>query len=283
MDPQTNCTFYFMDYNSWNQWQASHGTIKNLYESYLGVGNQTPFNLNPMIMKNFYMNPHTGSHQLPDLSLIPAHLEMMGVEADLAYVIGRSSAPRAGGRTGGLKRYYEILNSLKDALSPIKDRNEYDFIFLDCPPSIGLLTQSALVASESFFIPAVPDYLSTIGIQFLQRRVEEMVDRVNKAQTESGIKGRFYGPKRKGIILSRVRVYRWGPPLELVSPQDIVYARLQKDSVLSPLIFKGILSESARVQESAENHIPAGIRSGNTYAQQRSQVEEITEEFLRRV
>ncbi|MEM0134820.1 MAG: AAA family ATPase [Thermoplasmatales archaeon] len=286
MDPQTNCTFYFIDYTTWEKQVKNNGSLKDLFEEYI-KGEFTPptFDLNKVIMRDFYVNPETDGHSLRNLSLIPANLEMMGTEADLAFEIGRrAGAPSHLEKIEGLKRYHEILHILKNALSGIE--KDYDFIFFDCPPSIGLLTQNALIASEKYIIPVIPDYLSTVGLAFLRRRIEEMIERINKARKAIGVEEEYHGPKPSGIVLCRVRVYRWGPPLQLVSPQDIVYERLRRGRDLPwlpPLLFKSFMTEAAPVQLSAEEHIPVGIRSGNKYAQSRSQVEEIAKEFLTRV
>lgn len=282
MDPQTNATFYLMDYNTWEKHAEKYGTLKNFFEYYKKGGLTQPiFDLKNIITDNFYVNYSTGHHTLQKLYLIPAHLEMMGIEADLAFEIGRiAGSLRPEEKVEGLKRYHEILHLLKNALAKIE--NDYDYIFFDCPPSIGLLTQNALVASDGYIIPVIPDYLSTIGIPFLEKRITLMKDWINQARKSIGIDYEFHGPKRYGIILSRVRVRTW-TPLEFVSPQDIIYTRLQMNKDLSPFIFKSFISESARVQESAEEHIPVSIRSGSIYAQSRSQVDEIAKEFLARV
>ncbi len=282
-DPQTNASVYFMDQGSWKTWTDKNGSVLNLFKAYINGGlSSGKFDLTRAIMKDFYVNPETGRHSLRNLSLLPAHLEMMGLEADLAYEIGRRAGDISQSeKVRALKRYQETLGIFKDVLKGIKE--EYDFIFFDCPPSVGLITQSALAASDSYFVPSIPDYLSTIGLNFLNDRVDEMVRRMNEANKAVEDGKTFNGPKRKGVIFSRVRVYRWGPPLEYVSPQDLVIERLKNDKLLGPLLFQNFLSESARVQESAEDHIPVGIRSGAKYAQSREQVEQIALEFLKRV
>jgi chromosome partitioning protein len=282
MDPQTNLSLYFMDFLAWQKFVDQSGSIKDLFAAFLtrGLGGK-PFDVRAAILKDFYVNPETNHHTLPTLDLLPAHLEMMGIEADLAFMIGAAAGPQGQReKVAGLQRYLEVLSTLRDELRTVD--SEYDFILFDCPPSVGLLTQSALFASGQYVIPTIPDYLSTIGITYLESRIKEMVQRVQIAKKRASDSTPFSGPRIAGIVLTRVRVSSWGPPLNLVSPQNVVYDRLMRRTDLRPHIFKIFMSESARVQESAEQKIPVGIRSGKAYAQWRDQVDGITSEFLAR-
>lgn len=91
-------------------------------------------------------NPLTNSllnTEIQFLDLIPANIQLVGAEVELV------STPR---------REYR----LRDALAPIRDK--YDFIVIDCPPSLGLLTINALVASDSLIIPIQCEYYALEGL-----------------------------------------------------------------------------------------------------------------------
>ena len=65
----------------------------------------------------------------------------------------------AGSNPGYRKRFRALRDAIREY--PIAD---YDFVLMDCPPGMSLLTQSAIVASDHLIIPTRPDYLSTVGI-----------------------------------------------------------------------------------------------------------------------
>jgi chromosome partitioning protein len=88
----------------------------------------------------------TRATEVPDLSLVPAHIRLAGAEVELASVIGRE-------------------RKLSQALAPV--RADYDFILIDCPPSLGLLTVNALTAADSVLIPVQCEYYALEGLSNL--------------------------------------------------------------------------------------------------------------------
>ncbi len=82
----------------------------------------------------------------PNVFVVPATIQLAGAEVELVPAIAR-----------------EIR--LKKAIEEIKD--EFDFIFIDCPPSLGLLTINALVASDSLLIPIQCEYYALEGVSKL--------------------------------------------------------------------------------------------------------------------
>jgi chromosome partitioning protein len=85
-----------------------------------------------------------------DLFLIPSTIDLLAVEVELVAREGRE---------------YLLANALKE----IKD--EYEYIFIDCPPSLGLLTLNALVAAEAVIVPVQCEYYSLEGLGLLTRTI----------------------------------------------------------------------------------------------------------------
>ncbi len=84
--------------------------------------------------------------ELPDLILVPATKDLVGAEIELV---------------GAERREYRI----KEALDPV--RSDYDYVLLDCPPSLGLLTLNALTAADSLLIPIQSEYYALEGLSAL--------------------------------------------------------------------------------------------------------------------
>ena len=98
---------------------------------------------------------HTG---VPDLDVVPANIDLSAAEIQLVNEVGREQ-------------------TLARALRPVM--KEYDFIILDCQPSLGLLTVNALACAHGVIIPMECEYFSLRGLALLTDTVEKVADRLN--------------------------------------------------------------------------------------------------------
>ncbi|MCD8205822.1 MAG: AAA family ATPase [Clostridia bacterium] len=92
------------------------------------------------------------------LDIMPANVDLSGAEVSLVY-----------------KRDRESL--LRKALEEVKD--DYDFVFIDCPPSLGILTMNAWVASDSIIIPIQCEYYAMEGVSQLMNTVQLVQKHLN--------------------------------------------------------------------------------------------------------
>lgn len=74
---------------------------------------------------------------------------------------------------------------LKNAIAPIKD--SYDYILIDCPPSLGLLTLNGLTAADSVLVPMQCEYFALEGITLLVKTIKDVQQRYNKELSIGGI------------------------------------------------------------------------------------------------
>ena len=102
------------------------------------------------------------------LHIIPSNLELAGAEISLSNEPGR-----------------DFL--LKKALK--QQGEQYDFIFIDCPPSLGILTLNALTAADSILIPIQTEFLALQGVSTLLKTVDIVKDRLNENLEILGVLG----------------------------------------------------------------------------------------------
>ncbi len=100
------------------------------------------------------------------LSVIPANLDLAAAELELAGEVGR-----------------EMI--LRDKLQ--EDEEPFDYLVLDCPPSLGVLTVNALVAVNEVFLPLQPHFLALHGLSKLLRTIEVVSRRLNSKLRLSGV------------------------------------------------------------------------------------------------
>lgn len=106
------------------------------------------------------------SPALPGLSVLPTHVDLIGVEVELMSAMER-------------ERY---LNRM---LAPLK--KSYDYIFIDCPPSLGLLTLNALTAADSIIIPLQCEYFALEGLSQLIRTIRLIKNSYNNKLEIEGL------------------------------------------------------------------------------------------------
>lgn len=101
-----------------------------------------------------------------NLWLVPSSLDLAAAEMELAGVVGR-----------------EII--LRDKLA--EDREEFDFLLMDCPPSLGVLTLNALASVDEVFIPLQPHFLALHGLSKLLETIDLVARRLNSRLKLSGV------------------------------------------------------------------------------------------------
>ena len=106
------------------------------------------------------------SSQMPFLSVMPSHINLVGAEVELVDLEDRE------------KR-------LKTALESVRDL--YDFIFIDCPPSLGLVTLNALTAADAVLIPVQCEYYALEGLGQLLNTINKAKKQLNETLDIEGV------------------------------------------------------------------------------------------------
>lgn len=117
-------------------------------------------------------------HKTPVEGLIiaPSNIELSGAEIELVNVIGRESA-------------------LKDSMNNVE--KDFDYILIDCPPSLGLLTLNALTTAREVFIPVQTEYFALEGMKKLLKTIGVVTKRLNYQLTITGVIPTMYDARTK--------------------------------------------------------------------------------------
>ena len=119
---------------------------------------------------------------LPGLSLVPAEADLSGVELELG------QAPRRAFR-------------LRDALAPLRDGDAFDYVLIDCPPSLNLLTVNAMTAADAVLVPLQCEFFALEGLTQLLRTVEQVRGALNPSLEIQGIVLTMYDRRNSSSAL----------------------------------------------------------------------------------
>src|SRR6201995_2969012 len=134
------------------------------------------------------IDPHDAIQktETPNLDLLPAHIDLVGAEIEMINLDNREYKMKA------------VLDSVK---------NDYDFIIIDCSPSLGLITINALTAADSVIIPVQTEFFALEGLGKLLNTVKIVQSRLNPALAIEGILMTMYDGRLRlcNQVVSEVR------------------------------------------------------------------------------
>lgn len=110
----------------------------------------------------------------PNMDVVPANIDLSAAEVHLVGEMSRESI-------------------LANILKPVLD--DYDLIFIDCQPSLGLLTVNALVAAHGVMIPMATEYFALRGVALLIQTIDKVRSRLNPSLQTDGILPTMYDPR----------------------------------------------------------------------------------------
>jgi chromosome partitioning protein len=142
------------------------------------------------------------SSNRPGLDLAPASVELAGAEVQLA---------------GAMAREQRLARALPAV------RKRYDYVLVDCPPSLGLLTLNALAAADGVLIPLQSEYLALEGLVQLRQTIDLVVDHINRKLRVFGIVLTMYDTRTNlsAQVQQEVRTHFARELFETVIPRSI--------------------------------------------------------------
>ena len=170
---------------------------------------------------------------LAHLSIIPSNTELVGAELELVDLVSRET-------------------KLKEALAAVQD--SYEYIIIDCPPSLGLLTLNALTAAQSVLIPVQCEYYAMEGMADLQRTISLVQKGLNPSLKVRGIVLTMFDPRNNlsRQVTEEVRQFFGDVVFSSVVPRNVRLSEAPsygKPIILYDVNSKGAASYLALAQE----------------------------------
>lgn len=241
LDPQTNATTVLIGEDRWRMLNDAHNTLVSLFTDALRAdGEPSHFNLEATLQRR--VSPVS---EVRSVDLLPSSLDLIDVQDRLASM---SSG-----------RFYSNnpTDLLRRAVKPILD--DYDYVLVDCPPNLGIVTLNGLRISDGYIIPTIPDVLSTYGIPQIQSRVKAFADNLGETIYELG------------IVITKYRAAS--------TVHNTTAKRLEDDENL-PVVFNTWVPEGNAIAASAEYSPTSTLRQKYAYQGGHEVFRALAKEFI---
>lgn len=250
LDPQTNASVSLISEEKWVEMDQAGHTVAQLFADRLNEHETPKFDIEKSIARHV----STINDGIARLDLLPSSISLIEIQ-DKIPMIALSGNFMA-----------NPLEILKIALRPILDR--YDYVIIDCPPSLGTVTKNGLRISTGYVIPTIPDILSTWGIYQIVDNIQRFANDIGKSIPALG------------IIATKVQANN----LHKRVIEDLQEQRLGRfagsDSLTQPPLFKSHINQTVVVARGVD--VDADIRTfkgkyGSAYMPLRNLTQEIKE------
>ena len=271
LDSQASLTFSFIRPDEWQNSYEQNGTIKAWFDSF---ENGQPIELASLICKPARLAGRLSSRK-GEVELIPSHLGLINIDLELAADLRGANLQQA------RRSFLRVHRRLRDGLSSIVD--SYDVVLIDCPPNFNIVTKTAIVASDHVLVPAKPDYLSTLGIDYLIRSLSQLLEDYNEYASAIPDSDDV-APRVMGVVFTMIQVYRRQPIA--AQRQYVNQVKALRDEQDNPIpVFDAYIRENKSLFGTPGYGVPVVLTSQNpgTYRNVVNELEEFASEFQRRL
>ncbi|MDR0553683.1 MAG: ParA family protein [Treponema sp.] len=167
----------------------------------IGIGSAKP-GVYQLLSGDATVDEVTRPTAIPGLSVIPAGIDLSGAAVELVKQEDRNFF-------------------LRKALDPVRDR--YDYILIDCPPSLGILTLNGLVAADGALIPMQCEYFAMEGLALLLQTISRIQKNLNPQLAIGGIFFTMYDQRTKlaQAVVTQVSAYFQDKVFATIIPRNI--------------------------------------------------------------
>jgi len=269
LDPQASLTFSLIRPEDWEADLSESRTIKRWFDAVTEGGE---INMNDLLFENMFIN--LALRDKGRLALIPSHLGLINVDLELATQLGGANITQV------KRNYVSVHRRLAKGLADL-DQNAFDIVLIDCPPNFNIVTKTAIVASHQVLVPAKPDYLSTLGITYLRRNLNQLITDYNEyAGVEGGDAVGTIDPQILGVLFTMVQFNRQEP---ISAHRGYMNQIRAMDGV--PVFDSCIRENKTAFGQAPETLLPVVLKhyTGATYTNIVEELEGATREFQARL
>lgn len=266
-DAQASLTFSFVTPDFWDENLEGDQTIKSWFDP-ISNGKEPPSLL------DFVHTPEVINRRLQNrggkLDIICSHLGLLNVDLELATLLGGVNMQQA------KRNYLKVHGQLRRAILQLEAESDYDIVLLDCPPNFNIVTKNAIVAAEKILIPAKPDYLSTLGIDYLQRSVNTLIREYNE-YSKMEEDATPISPEIMGVVFTMIQYMNSQP----IAAQRQFMATVKRSGIHT---FESNFRENKSIFSDAPQQLVPVVLNGydlQTYSQIVDEIEGFVDEFTK--
>ncbi len=273
LDPQCNLSFLAIgaaDYIK-HAYTNQSATLKTIFDNYFS---RTNTDASSVILTE-KVNSNAG-YVFTNVGIILSHQELTLLDMKLA-------REKRSGQDYREETKFEIekLSIIKSVIDSVD--TDYDYVLLDCPPNVNLVTQNAFFASDYYVIPAIPDFLSTVGISLIKQYMEQFNKNYSAMWEYAKLPGVYKDTKFGGIIFNMVDEYGGKPKDGHKQIFNSIISQQGKRGV-----FKNYITDGDGVSVAAQMNLPVFAykdlpRSSQNAQKQATYIHLVVDEFVTRI
>lgn len=273
LDPQCNLSFLAIGAGAYidHTYNKKRPTLKTIFDAYF---DRSQVDIDKVILNERVRS--SADKVFTRVDAILSHQELTLLDMKLA-------REKRSGRDHREETKFEIekISIIKSIIDSVA--NKYDYVLIDCPPNVNLVTQSAFFASDYYVVPAIPDFLSTVGIALINQYMDQFNADYQSMWGYSGLPGSYSDTKFGGIIFNMVDEYGDGPK----KGHRGIISNL-KNELGAQSIFQNYVTDGDGISAAAEMNLPVYAHSDLPRAQQNaakqaSYLGRVVDEFVQRI
>ncbi|MDD4929556.1 MAG: AAA family ATPase [Gallionella sp.] len=273
LDAQCNLSFLSVGLSAYvdHTYKNSGSTLKTVFDAYFDRKQAKP---EDVILKK---RVRASAGQIfTQVGIVLSHQELTLLDMKLA-------REKRSGKDHREETRFEIekLSVIKSIIDEVA--SEYDYVLLDCPPNVNLVTQNAFFSSDYYVVPAIPDFLSTVGISQITKYMDQFNQDYRSMWAYAGLPGSYVETKFGGIIFNMVDEYGGGPKDGHRQIMKSTASQLGAGA-----LFKNYVTDGDGMSAAAQFNLPIFAFNDLPRAQQNAEkqatyMERVVDEFLNRI